>query len=144
MDRLAEGQIVYTLSEGGRLLHYAWVAHRSGPAPSGLGNQVYFPPDSRVLWDDYTHPAARGRGLHKASIQARIYDAFTNGAKAVFINVYAGNTPSRRNIEAAGFTHIGSMVRHIRFGKIELKWEAANEQYRSFGNPPPEPPKAQS
>ena len=127
--RLEEGQTVFTYVENDLLLHYAWIAPRGGPAPSGLGNEIEIPDNSCVLWDDYTHPAARGRGLHKAAIRARAEYARRAGYEHIYINVYADNTPSRKNIEASGFAYAGSMIRRVRWGRASLDWRPAADSY---------------
>jgi CelD/BcsL family acetyltransferase involved in cellulose biosynthesis/GNAT superfamily N-acetyltransferase len=127
--RLEEGQTVFTYVENGLLLHYAWIAPRGGPAPSGLGNEIQMPDDSCVLWDDYTHPAGRGRGLHKSSIRERTEYARRAGHNHIYINVYSGNTASRKNIEASGFTYAGSMVRSVRWGRTVLEWRPGARTY---------------
>ena len=126
LDRIEEGNRVYTLVEKGVLLHYAWVGPRSGEVPSGVGNTFHFPEGSYVLWDDYTHPTARGRGYHKASLYVRARDAVRDlGAAHVYINVFANNLPSRRNIEKLGFIYQGSMIRRSRWGSSEIFWKPA-------------------
>jgi CelD/BcsL family acetyltransferase involved in cellulose biosynthesis/GNAT superfamily N-acetyltransferase len=124
LSRLAAGELVFTFVENGRLLHSAWLAPRGGNAASGVGNDVNIPPNSYVLWDDYTHPAARGRGLHKASIRERTKYAADIGAALILINVYADNAPSRKNIEGSGFRYFGTMARQWRFGRAAIEWNS--------------------
>jgi GNAT superfamily N-acetyltransferase len=105
LRRIEEGQHVYTYVEDGRLLHYCWLIDRQEVTYSDFGQRVELPPNTSVLYDDYTHPAARGRGLHKAGLRQRLRDAARiPGAEWIAIGVLASNTPSRRNIEAVGFT----------------------------------------
>jgi len=127
--RFEEEQVVFTFVENGELLHHAWIAPRAGRAPSGVGNNIVVPERSCVLWDDYTHPSARGRGLHKTSIRARAEYALRAGFRHVYINVYAVNAPSRRNIESSGFEYLGSMVREVRFGRSVIEWKAGATDY---------------
>ena len=113
--RLREGGHCYTLVEHGRLLHHSYMAV---PATSieldfGLG-EFALPPNAAKLWDDNTHSAARGRGLHQASLKRRARDAAgTPGTEWIYIVVSARNTPSRHNIEKVGFEHVAS-ARSIR------------------------------
>jgi CelD/BcsL family acetyltransferase involved in cellulose biosynthesis/GNAT superfamily N-acetyltransferase len=122
LSRLASGEQVFTFVEQGRLLHSAWLAPRYGPVASGVGNSVNMPANSYTLWDDYTPPAARGRGLHKASIRARMDHGVRLGASLLLINVYADNIPSRKNIEDSGFRYFGSMIRRWKLGKYQVEW----------------------
>ncbi len=113
--RLREGGHSYTLVERGVLIHHSYMA---APASSieldhGLG-EYPLPPHSARLWDDNTHTAARGRGLHQASLRRRARDAaHTSGVRWVYIVVRADNGPSRHNIEKVGFEHAAS-IRGIR------------------------------
>jgi CelD/BcsL family acetyltransferase involved in cellulose biosynthesis len=118
--RLEAGETVYTVVDSGKLVHYSWLTRREGFTPNGFGGTVGFPPASYVLWDDYTLPSARGRGLHKASIRARVEGAVCAGASSIFINVEASNRPSRRNIEKFGFVYFGSLFRRVLFGKSRV------------------------
>lgn len=108
--RLRDGAHSYTLVEDGRLLHHSYL---TAPATSiqldyALG-QYTLPPRSAKLWDDNTHTAARGRGLHQASLRRRARDAAqTPGIEWVYIVVRADNGPSRHNIEKVGFEHVHS------------------------------------
>jgi hypothetical protein len=107
--RLRAGAHCYTLVERGRLLHHSYL---EAPAASieldyGLGDYP-LPPGAARLWDDNTHSAARGRGLHQASLRRRARDAGrTPGVDWVYIVVRADNGPSRHNIEKVGFEHAG-------------------------------------
>lgn len=108
--RRRAGAHTYTLVESGRLLHHSYL---TAPAPTieldyDLG-EFPLPPGSAKLWDDNTHTAARGRGLHQASLRQRARDAAqTPGIEWVYIVVRADNGPSRHNIEKVGFEHVHS------------------------------------
>ena len=109
--RLRDGGHSYTLVERGLLVHHSYMA---APASSieldhGLG-EYPLPPHSARLWDDNTLTAARGRGLHQASLRRRARDAaHTAGVRWVYIVVRADNGPSRHNIEKVGFEHAASV-----------------------------------
>src|SRR5262245_3252359 len=63
-ERMAQGFHLYTFVESGRLLHYCWLIERQTRGEDGWVEQVYFPPsETAVLFDHFTHPLARGRGL---------------------------------------------------------------------------------
>lgn len=124
-DRLELGAHAYTFAEDKRLAHYAWMRSVAGKTPTTIGDSIDFPPDSITLWDDFTHPASRGKGLHSASIRTRLADAgMAPGTKGrIFISVMADNLPSRHNIERAGFLRYATLVRRIRWGKTSWKWD---------------------
>jgi GNAT superfamily N-acetyltransferase len=122
LARLEEGQRVYTIVENGRLLHYCWVIPSTDRCGSDFGHEFALPPGSTVLWDDYTHPLARGRGLHQLSLRQRLADAADRTRPGdIVIGVRAENGPSRHNIEKVGFRHFASGWLASRFG-TERRW----------------------
>ena len=121
--RLKAGEHVYTLSDGKRLLHYAWVQRNAGPTGTEIGGQVDYPPHSVVFYDDYTLPVSRGLGLHTASLRHRLAESSTMPeVEHIFINVLAANAPSRRNIEKVGFLHYGTLTRTVRAARRRWTW----------------------
>jgi GNAT superfamily N-acetyltransferase len=121
-DRLEHGQHVYTLSADGLLLHYSWLVDRAERGGSDFGHEFRFPGPAAVLWDDYTHPSARGRGLQTGSIHRRLRDAASAGAGQIFVGVLADNRVSRHNIEKVGFRHWASGWARYRLGRVRRRW----------------------
>jgi len=115
--RLTGGQHLYSLVEDGVLVHYGWVIARQERAPdAALGLVMVPPPGSAGLYDYFTDPIARGRGLYTDSLRQCMHDAVDlDGARQVFIYVYADNLISKRVIEKAGFKYRGSLVLERRF-----------------------------
>jgi RimJ/RimL family protein N-acetyltransferase len=71
-----------------------------------------------VLYDFFTHPRMRGRGLYQQALYQILHDAVeTPGIKKVYIMVLADNAPSRHVIEKVGFTYECSLFRQKRLGK---------------------------
>jgi RimJ/RimL family protein N-acetyltransferase len=114
--RLAEGEHLYTLVEGNRLLHYAWLqpSHTRGE-DTAVGQAFFPPPDSSALYDHYTHPSARGQGLFYQALCQLLHDvpAVAKTTQA-YIYVYGDNTPSRHVIEKVGFRYVGSLIEDRR------------------------------
>jgi RimJ/RimL family protein N-acetyltransferase len=107
---------LYSLVENGSLVHYGWITSRQERAPDAALGLVFTPPaKSAALWDFFTHPAARGRGLYGDSLRQCMHDAVElDGARHVFIYVYSDNAVSRRTIEKVGFDYWGSLVMERR------------------------------
>jgi RimJ/RimL family protein N-acetyltransferase len=108
---------LYSLLENGTLVHYGWITSRQERAPDAALGLAFIPPaESAALWDYFTHPIARGRGLYGDSLHQCMHDAVElDGARYVFIYVYSDNAVSRRAIEKAGFEYWGSLVMERRF-----------------------------
>ncbi len=110
---------LYSVVDDGTLVHYGWLTYPQLRAPDAALGLEFVPPDgSAALWDYFTHPRARGRGLYLNTLRQCLHDAVDlDGARQVFIYVYADNTISKHVIEKAGFTYRGSLVRETNFGR---------------------------
>ncbi|GAC1651511.1 MAG: hypothetical protein NVS4B3_12370 [Gemmatimonadaceae bacterium] len=117
VKRLEEGQVVFTRSERGLLLHYSWLIPSATTYGTDYGHEIDAPEQPAVLWDSFTHPSARGRGLHQASLAERLDYVAREGFAAVAVTaVRADNVSSRHNVERAGFMHYGSAWLSVRKG----------------------------
>jgi len=120
LSRLEEGQVVYTLAEAGRLVHHSWLIPATNEIGTDYGHRITIAEKSAVLWDDVTHPVARGRGIHQESILARMEDARVAGASGAYAGVRADNGPSRHNYEKLGFVACCVARAEFRLGKVSL------------------------
>jgi hypothetical protein len=116
LERMRQGFHLYTLVEGGRLLHYGWLIERQTRGEDGWVEQVYFPPpETAVLFDHFTHPLARGRGLYFQALCRLVHDARElTRARQAYVTVFGSNAPSRHVIEKVGFQHAGSLFKERR------------------------------
>lgn len=128
-ERLRNGHHSYTLVEDGTLLHYGWLGDRQTRAPDHKVGLVFLPPSgSAVVWDNYSHPRGRGRGLMQQMLRQSLHDAVTlAGARRIYGYVFSHNLPSARSCEKIGLRHAGSLVREVRFGRIR-RYAVAHEQ----------------
>jgi RimJ/RimL family protein N-acetyltransferase len=119
-DRRTQGHHLYTFVDGGRLLHYGWLMPRQVVGDDErVRMKIYPEPDSAALYDFYTHPDARGRGLYTQALQQMVHDAIEReGASQVYIYVNDDNRPSRRVVEKVGFEYVGGLVREQRFWRV--------------------------
>src|SRR5262245_19199124 len=116
LERMAQGFHLYTLVEHGQLLHYAWLIARQTRGEEPWVDQVYFPPpETAVLFDHFTHPSARGRGLYFQALCQLLHDARDiEQARQAYVTVFGNNSPSRHVIEKVGFQHEGSLCKERR------------------------------
>ena len=115
-ERMGQGFHLYTFVKGGKLLHYGWLIERQTRGEDGWVQQAYFPPpDTAVLFDHFTHPLARGRGLYFQALCRLVHDARDVArARQAYVTVFGSNAPSRHVIEKVGFQHAGSLFKERR------------------------------
>jgi CelD/BcsL family acetyltransferase involved in cellulose biosynthesis len=122
--RLEGGEHCYTIVQDGVLAHSAWLQLGAEAITlSEIGAAHRLPPNSGVLYDAYTEPAARGRGLHGLSLRQRVRDAFAMGADRVFIASQESNRASLSGIEASGFRLDRRLIR-VRILGLTRRWAA--------------------
>jgi len=131
--RLAQGEHLYTLVEQERLLHYAWLQPCHTRGEDAAVGQAFFPPrDSSSLYDHYTHPLARGRGLFYHALCQLLHDVpILAKTKQAYIYVYADNGPSRHVIEKVGFSYVGSLIEDRRLFSARRHAISAGGEFRT-------------
>ena len=126
LQRMESGEHIYTVVEGGKLLHYGWLVESQERAFFDEVDQFFaYPEPGAVLYDFYTHPSARGRGLYQQSIDTMLAEARNMfGAECVYISCLADNAPSRHVIEKKGFSHVASLYLRRIFGWPQ-RWQSS-------------------
>lgn len=126
LSRLENGESVYTICINNCLAHYGWMIRGHTKSYSTEVQQsINLPPQSVALYDYYTHPHFRGRGLYRATIGHMLHEAFNDaGAQYAYISVLADNLPSRHVIESLGFEHQGSLYWKRKLC-VEKKWASS-------------------
>ena len=126
LARLEEKQSAYTIRLDGRLAHCGWLAVQSKSHMTEVEQSMTFPPGSVALYDFYTSPDFRGRGLYRATIGHMLQAAFAReDVRYAYISVLADNGPSRHVIESMGFEYQGSFHWRRRVGRV-TKWADAD------------------
>ena len=107
LDRLGKGQQVYTQVSDGKLVHYGWLTRgRRKEFFTEVKSEFEYPEGSAVLYDFYTHPDARGRGLYQKNIKHMLNEIRSlPRIQYIYISVLADNGPSRHVIEKLGFEY---------------------------------------
>ncbi len=119
--RMAEGLKVYTAVHEGRLAHYCWLVPLQERAWFPYVSQHYdFPPGTAVMFNDYTHPSARGLGLHTRSMRRRIWDAVHKpGIQQVYVAIETHNMASRKVASKVGLRCIEVLFETVRLGRTQ-------------------------
>jgi RimJ/RimL family protein N-acetyltransferase len=116
-----EGMRLYTAVSGDVLVHWGWLVPRQQRSWFPYVQQHYdFPEGTAVLFNAYTHPAARGTGLHTRSMMRRIADgAAQPGARWVYTAIESHNKASRAVAARCGFKCVDVLYECIRFGRVQ-------------------------
>ena len=119
----------YSLADENQLLHYGWLIERQEISQVFEVDQEFkLPENTAVLFDYFTHPEARGKGLYQKSILQGLHDASKiDGTKQVFIGVMADNASSRHVIEKLGFRYEGSLFEETKLGTTR-RWQDWSEK----------------
>jgi len=119
--RAGLGHHLYTRVESGVLVHYGWLIDRQERGEDAALGLVFFPPPrSAALYDYFTHPSARGRGLYRDALFQILHDARDLArAEHAYIYVYDDNPASWRVVERVGFRHEGSLVKERRLFSVK-------------------------
>lgn len=120
MDRIARGDRVYTRVEDGVLAAWGWLTFdQTKSVVPEVRQEIVLPPGSAVAYDFWTHPAHRGRGLHKQALRQALRDAGeAEGVTGVWMGVLASNTPARKNVEALGWPRHCRLRMESAFGRV--------------------------
>jgi CelD/BcsL family acetyltransferase involved in cellulose biosynthesis/RimJ/RimL family protein N-acetyltransferase len=119
LARLEQGESAFTVMIDGRLAHVGWLVPKARESHmTEVGQHMRFPEASAALYDFYTHPDFRGRGLYRRTIRQMLRHAFADPQlRYAYISVLADNRPSRHVIESLGFEHQRSYHLRQRFGR---------------------------
>jgi len=122
LSRIESGESAYTIGIDGRLAHSGWlVRNQTESHMTEVQQTIALPPGSSSLYDFYTHPDFRGRGLYRAMMKHMLCEAFADpSTQHAYISVLADNLPSRHVIESIGFQYQGSLYRERRRGAEKI------------------------
>lgn len=123
--RLARGDRCFGIRGGEGLVHASWVS--TGPTWVGELRRFFCPPPrSAYVYESYTRPEARGRGIYPRALRSIATLMAAEGRSELWIAATADNAPSLGAIGKAGFTlrfEIGFEIRRGR-ARLDLPLEA--------------------
>jgi len=101
-QRFGEGQACAVARAGSDVVAYCWLT--GAPVAVAEIDRLLVPgPDEVYLYEAFTSPSWRGRGLFQALLMKLRQFAHARGKRRALIFVLASNVPSWRAIEGAGF-----------------------------------------
>lgn len=118
--RLSESTKCYLVESDGRLLHASWVTTGSAWTAE-LDAFVSPPPGDAYIYESFTLPETRGRGIYPFALRNVCADLASRGIPRAWIAVEATNTPSVRAITKAGFELAFELRFHRRWGKVQVE-----------------------
>lgn len=111
-----EGNYAFGCYDDGTLMCYAWIS----VAKFGL-KQLDLKSEDGYLWDHYTTPSYRGKGLHGTMIRICEHELYKRGKKKAIIFVANYNRASRVGVERAGYKQAGRLyTRTFKNGFVQL------------------------
>lgn len=114
------GYLCFGCVERGVVAAYGWISLNVFPR-----TDKKLKPADGVLFDDYTNPAFRGRGLHRGLIDYRLRQLAAHGKTRAlaFVDIY--NRASYRGFLVCGFRCEQRFVKYFRKGKeiSKLRYE---------------------
>lgn len=125
-SRFEKGELLFTHNSDDRLSHYGWlILNQKQGVFSEVGHAFDYPEHAAVLYDFYTHPDDRGKGLYRRNLSHILSELNQHGdIEFAYIAVLADNIASRKTIEKVGFAYQGSL--------FEKKWLGASKRWSTF------------
>ena len=123
------GDEPYVAAREGNLLHLAWYGERNEIAPTELGAECRITMDGAagVIYDCWTPPLHRGKGIYPAVLSALLQQCFTRHGE-IWIYCLESNTASRKAIEKVGFRLRKHMIRSRLAGRCVYEVQTASGQ----------------
>jgi GNAT superfamily N-acetyltransferase len=118
--RLAPDVHCYLVTEGDTVLHSSWLT-TSGAWTREIGSYLSPPPGDAYVYESFTGPRARGRGIYPFALAGIMDRCKGDGVKLVWVGVESRNAPSIRAITKAGFEEGFRLPYARRYGKVSLE-----------------------
>lgn len=118
-ERLSTDTRCYLVESRGRLLHASWVTTASAWTAE-LNAFVSPPPGDAYIYESFTRPETRGRGIYPFALDNICADLAERGIPRAWIAVEATNAPSVRAISKAAFQPAFEIAFRRRRGKVQV------------------------
>lgn len=122
--RLSPTSHCYLVREGSKILHSSWVTLFAAWTRE-LRGYVMPPAGDAYVYESFTRPDARGRGVYPFALSGLRAELATGGVARVWVAAEADNAPSIRAIGKAGFEERYRLSYRRRFGTLQLTDEGA-------------------
>jgi GNAT superfamily N-acetyltransferase len=107
--RLNLGHLCFVAEKNGNIVHYTWVAFEEIHLKK-LNRKLQMESDAAYIYDVYTLPEYRGRGI-SSTVYAKIFEyLLEKGFKRAYCLISSNNYPSLRVAEKTGLRNIGEIT----------------------------------
>lgn len=118
--RLTDTTSCFLVFFEGRIAHASWVT--TSAAWTGEIRAFVTPPSgSAYVYESFTHPALRGRGIYPWALRCICAELAAQAVQRVWIGVERGNASSLRAISKAGFEPAFSIRYRRRLGRLSTE-----------------------
>jgi len=117
-SRLNQGHLCFVARHNGQIIHFSWAAFDSCYVEE-VGLRIHLAPSEGYVYDMYTSPEFRSKGVARARIGWTLTYLRNAGYKRVYSFVLPGNIASQRASKDLGFTTDGWLSR-ITLGPLAL------------------------
>ncbi len=103
--RMRDSKLGFVAEHNGRILHYSWVS-LADEFESWSGRWVRLGANEAYVYDGFTSPDARGRGIYPAVLRGIETRLSEKGIRRLWIIIGRNNAPSLRAAARAGFVPV--------------------------------------
>lgn len=118
--RLTDGTGCYVVLENDRILHASWTTTRSAWTGE-LRSYIRPPAGDAYVYESYTRPETRGRGIYPFALRNMCADLAGRGIERIWVGVEPDNAPSVRAIAKAGFGEAMDLPFERRMFRVRLE-----------------------
>ena len=118
-SRLSGATRCWLVLHEGRIAHATWTAAAAAWTRE-VGRFFRPPPGEGYIYESFTSPAVRGRGIYPLALRHILGRLGAEGITRMWVGVEADNEPSIRAITKAGFEVAFEISYRRRFGRLTL------------------------
>lgn len=118
--RLSPSTSCFVVESEDRLLHASWVT-TSGAWTRELRAYLCPPPGTAYIYESFTRPDARGRGLYPFALRRIASHSAGRGLETLWVAIEAGNPSSLRAVAKAGFRGVSQLEYRRRMGRLAVQ-----------------------
>lgn len=127
--RLAGGTRCFVARRDERIVHASWVTSRAAWTRE-LRAYLRPPPGDAYIYESYTRPEERGRGVYRLALKTLTAELGRDGTRRAWIAAEAHNSSSLKAIAKAGFTETFRLSYRRTLGLFQLESEPCHGGWR--------------